>query len=93
MIITKEEAKDLLIAYRKTGKGRFFSALFVKSDKRYRHMLGRFGVTKGVKGTGRQWDEASQALQVWDVQKAAYRAISTERLIKLKVDGVEYDVI
>lgn len=93
MIITKEEAKDLLLAHRKKGRGRFFSALFVKQDKSYRYMLGRFGVTKSVKGTGGQWDEASQALQVWDVRKGAYRAISTDRLIKLRVNGVEYDVI
>lgn len=97
MTITKDEAKQLLLKFRKEGKGRFFSALFVKKDKSYRHMLGRFGVRKWkggeVKGTGQQWDEAHQAIQVWDAQKQEYRSISTERLIRMKLDGTVYEVM
>ena len=93
MYITKEEAKELLLQHRRVGKGRFFSAVFVKKDKTYRRMLGRFGVRKYLRGTGSQWDESHQALQLWDAHKRQYRSVSTDTLFKLRIDGVDYDVI
>lgn len=101
MIITKEEAKQKLLDYRASKKGHFFSAQFEKADKTYRFMTCRFSVRRwktatGVQeltGTGKQWDPSVQAIQVWDVQKRAHRSISTDRLVKLKIDGQEYTVI
>lgn len=100
MEITKAQAKSKLLEYRDSKKGHFFSAKFQKTDGTFRHMTCRFAVRRWKTATGtkelpgtRPWDPTSQAIPVWDAQLRAYRSISTDRLIALKIDGQEYTVV
>lgn len=65
--------------------------MFVKKDGSLREMVARLGVTKGVKGVGRSYDEIKKfnLLTVWDVQKKAFRRIQLGTIKKVKVRGVE----
>lgn len=69
--------------------GRIFSVQFVKKDGTVRDMICRKGVRKGVKGTGAGWGEGSMKplRTVFDMRKAAFRTIPTDRIVRLKVGG------
>jgi len=69
--------------------GRIFSVQFVKKDGTVRDMVCRKGVRKGVKGTGAGWGQgALKPLRtVYDMHKAAFRTVPTDRVVRVKVAG------
>jgi len=66
-----------------------FSCHFIKrTNGEYRKMVARFGVTKGVKGIGMNYDPAKKRLLgVWDMQKQGFRMIPYDNIILLKSKG------
>lgn len=91
--MSKKEIINCLEIIRKSG-GTFFSVLFVKKDGSLREMVARLGVTKGVKGVGRNYDEIKKfnLLTVYDVQKKAFRRIQLGTIKELKVRGTEIKI-
>jgi len=73
-------------------QGRIFSVTFEKKDGSLRQMVCRKGVRVGVKGTGAGWGAgALKPLRtVFDMKKAAFRTIPTDRVVSVKVRGVLY---
>jgi len=69
--------------------GRIFTVDFIKrTNGELRTMVCRRGVRKGITGRGMNYDPLSKALlTVWDVQKGAYRMISLDNLVSLKMGG------
>ena len=64
--------------------GRFFSAEFIKKDGTLRQIVARTGVRKYLTGRGRTWDpEEKGYVTVWDTQKAEYRMLNTNTLLKV----------
>ena len=66
--------------------GKFVTVTFVKKDGTVRKMNCRTGVTKHLKG-GESTLDAEQYVTVYDVAKAAYRAINRDTIID--ISGVE----
>jgi len=72
------------------GDGKFFSAEFTKADGTTRHLRGRLGVTKGLKGGQKRFSDADKnIITVWDVDKKAYRSFRVDRLHNVKAHGRE----
>lgn len=71
--------------------GKFFSAVFQKSDGTIRKMLCRTGVRKGVSGKGLKYNARERGnVIVWDVHKNGHRTIPLRRLIDIQVNKVKY---
>ena len=71
--------------------GKFFSAVFEKSDGTIRKMLCRTGVHKGLNGGGLKYNARERGnVIVWDVQKSGHRTIPLRRLIDIQVNKVKY---
>jgi hypothetical protein len=71
--------------------GTIFSVEFYKKDGSYRKMKARFGVAKDLKGKGLAYDPLDKGLiNVWDMDKQAYRMITVDRIEQLKVKGKTY---
>lgn len=60
----------------------FVTVTFMKADGTIRKMNCRVGVTKHLKG-GKSTLDASKYVTVWDVRKAAYRAINRDTIIDI----------
>lgn len=103
-IISKMEAKQILDNY--PADGTIFTVSFIKrGDGSLRKMNCRKGVQKGVTGVGMAYDPKKKNLvPVYDVQKAkelkadgetdkkAFRMISIEGIVSMKIKGVSYVV-
>ena len=89
--ITRRQAVNLIY---KTG-GKIFKAYFVKrTNGELRKMICRLGVKKYLKGGPRAYDPKEYKLiTVFDLAKKAYRNISIEGLVELKIGGVTYKII
>jgi hypothetical protein len=73
--------------------GRVFSVDFIKKDGTLRSMLCRTGVTKHLQGGEKKYDTDSlEYLTVFDMQKQGYRTINTKTIVKMKVDGIIYNL-
>lgn len=85
-LINQDRAEELIDSMK---NGHIFSVQFVKKDGSLRDMVCRKGVRKGVKGTGAGYGEgAIKPLRtVFDMKKAAFRMIPTDRIVRLKVKG------
>tara|TARA_R110001599_G_C12223584_1_gene657500 strand:+ start:167 stop:469 length:303 start_codon:yes stop_codon:yes gene_type:complete len=85
-LMARTEAEKLIDSMK---NGHIFSVQFVKKDGTVRDMVCRKGVRKGVKGTGAGYGEgAIKPLRtVFDMKKAAFRMIPTDRIVRLKVKG------
>ena len=91
IMITKKEAKHLLNKMRKDN--RMFSLEFIKKDGTKRVMLARFNVTKGLTGKGQRYNPADYDLiNVYDMNKSAYRSVPMNRLLWLRTKGKRYYV-
>ena len=79
------------------GTGRFFTVTFVKEDGSLRTIVGRCGVRKGVKGTGKP--APAGVIRGWEVVRDArgriaggqWRSFHTDRVVAIRVDGVTYE--
>ena len=91
IMITKKEAKHLLNKMR--NDNRMFSLEFIKKDGTKRVMLARFNVTKGLTGKGQRYNPADYDLiNVYDMNKSAYRSVPLNRLLWLRTKGKRYYV-
>ena len=61
----------------------FVTVTFLKADGTVRKMNCRMGVTKHLKG-GKSTLDASKYVTVYDMTKAAYRAINRDTIIDIK---------
>jgi len=83
--LIEEKAKD----------GKIFHVEFYKKDGTLRKMNARLGVKKGVKGVGVNYKNPfiQPYINVYDMQKNAWRKINLDTIVRLKIKGVEYEVI
>jgi len=95
-VVTHEDAKKIIEA----AEGTVFKAIFRKrtedehGNRPFRRMICRKGVKKGVNGTGMPYNPEDHGLiTVYDMQKKAFRMISTEGLVSMKVRGEQYRVV
>jgi len=68
------------------SNGKIFRASFVKKDGSVRHLIGRLGVTKGLKG-GKKTVSEDQYLTVYDLQKQGYRSVNKDSIIEVAFRG------
>ena len=91
IMITKKEAKHLLNKMR--NDNRMFSLEFIKKDGTKRVMLARFNVTKGLTGKGQRYNPADYDLiNVYDMNKNAYRSVPLNTLLWIRTKGKRYYV-
>jgi hypothetical protein len=88
----------LLQELKDQGKGKVFSAEFIKKDGSNRQMLCRFGVKSYLKGGEWANGQAGKPEDHWlavvfDMEKKGYRSIPLNRLHRLRVEGQEYRVV
>jgi len=83
-----ESAIDII----KRTKGKFFSVEFVKrTTGEVRKMNCRTGVTIGVTGIGKAFNDVDKGLvTVWDAQISQFRSIPLANIIKITSQGVEW---
>lgn len=71
--------------------GKIFSAVFIKGNGDDRHITCRLGVSKGVKGIGRNYDPAEHNLfPVYDMVAKGFRQIRLDTLKTLQIDKQNY---
>lgn len=71
-----------------------FSCRFIKrTTGEERLIVCRLGVTHKGSGGERAYNPVDKGLlPVWDMQKQAYRSISLDSIVSIKIAGVEYDM-
>lgn len=102
-IITQREAARLM----RTSGGRIFSVSFIKrSNGARRRMIGRMGVTQGVTGEGKKFNDRDHDLvTVFELVGAGqnaqgrhanggkqFRHVPIEGIESLRIAGTEYEV-
>jgi hypothetical protein len=90
MKITAIKAAEMLAG----TEGKIFSVKFIKrSTGELREMVARTGVKAHLKGGDAAYKFSDKALiSVYDLQKAAYRAIPLDGIVSLKSGGEVYEV-
>ena len=81
--------EKLLQELRSTGG--IFNVRFYKKDGTKRSINARFGVRKGVTGTGRKYDPASRNnIIVYSMIDNGFRTINLDSIYRIKFNGQEY---
>lgn len=82
--------KDLLYAIRSIASknGSFFSVTFTKLNGEERKIVGRFGVTKHLKGGLRT--ALPEDWVIYSIQDKGYRTIKQDNVKSLRIHGIEY---
>ena len=83
--------KVLLSIIDKTAKSNFIGFTFIKKDGSIRNLIGRFGVTKYLKG-GKATLDPNKFYIIFDLQKKEYRSIDKSRILSVRLNGVHYVV-
>ena len=91
--ITKEEAKIKI----EKSEGKFYTVKFIKKNGEIRILNGRQGVHNSkhapLKGVGLAYNPKDYGLvNVFDVQKKAYRMINLNTLQELTINNQTYEV-
>jgi hypothetical protein len=79
--------------FRKLVKsGRVFSVTFIKrGDGSTRYMKCRVGVRAYLKGGDMSYRPAEKGLvTVFDMEKCDYRSVPVEGIIRVRIDGIDY---
>ena len=86
-------ASELSSQLRGLTKGRIFRVTFNKrTTGEERTMVCRFGVKKGITGTGQKFEPEDRGLlTVFDVQKNGFRMIPLEGIKEFKIAGTVYN--
>lgn len=86
----KAKDRDLLYVIRSlaANTGAFFSVTFTKLNGEERKMVGRFGVTKHLKGG--MSNALPQDWVIYSVQDKGYRTVKTDNVKSVRIHGVEY---
>ena len=72
---------------------RIFSVKFIKADGTERDMVCRTGVKAHLKGGELQYDPFEKGLlSFFDMTKKAYRMITLDRVLSIKLTGETYEV-
>ena len=90
LTISIDNAKKMM----EKSNGKIFTVCFIKkTDGTYREMNARIGVTKGVTGQGKKFNDADYGLlTVYDMQKRAFRSVSLRNIVALRTKGNQYKV-
>ena len=83
--------KDVLHVIRSIAKetGSFFSVTFTKLNGEERKMVGRFGVTKHLKGGSS--NALPQDWVIYSVQDKGYRTVKQDNVKSVRIHGIEYN--
>jgi hypothetical protein len=73
--------------------GTFATVKFRKQDGSERSMNLRFGVRKGVKGTGNAPSYNTYGVRAYDVKIGAFRTVNLRTVSEVKARGVRYIVM
>jgi hypothetical protein len=89
-IIRRVHVEKLLDA----SNGRFLTVLFTKLDKTERTMNGRFGVSKGVKGTAKKptAHSGNPYKTLYEAPTDNFRHINLETISEIRMGGKVYKV-
>lgn len=68
--------------------GAFFSVTFTKLNGEERKIVGRFGVTKYLKGGMRT--ALPEDWVIYSVQDKGYRTVKTDNVKSVRINGLEY---
>jgi hypothetical protein len=92
--LTLDQAVALLKEHKFSGNGRFFGVTFIKrGNRKLRKMVCRFSVHKYVRGGHLAYKpEEKGLLSVFDVDTLGYKQVNLWKLLRLRIDGVEYTV-
>lgn len=89
MKITKSKALEMI----KTSNKKKFEVEFLKKDGTMRHMVAKYGVSRGVTGSGMKYKpEDFGYVTVWDDEVNAYREVNMNTVQRLIMDNKEYEV-
>ena len=88
----KISRKNLLEIIDRTAKSNFIGFTFIKKDGSERRLIGRFGVTKYLKG-GKATLDPNKFYIIFDLQKKEYRSIDKSRILSVRLNGINYEVI
>ena len=66
------------------SSGSFFSADYIKSNGDQTKIVGRFGVHKFAKGTGKSSDKV---WTVWDTTRKRYTSMKPSNIVSVKFNG------
>jgi len=78
----------------KSARNKIFGAEFVKKNGERRTGAFRLGVTKYLKGGQNKVVRPDNSyLTVFDMKKKEYRTLNLKTLLRLKIDGVEYEIV
>jgi hypothetical protein len=90
MKISKVAAVELI----NKSKGKIFTAEFRKKDNTIRTMNCRIGVTKGVTGSGMNYNPSIKGLKpVYDMQSHDWRMINLDTITRLTIEKKTYQVV
>lgn len=86
----KVRDRGLLYALRSVAakNGSFFSVTFTKLNGEERKIVGRFGVTKHLKGG--MSNALPQDWVIYSVQDKGYRTVKTDNVKSVRIHGIEY---
>lgn len=88
MTITRDAIQTLLTL----ARNEIFRISFIKKDGSIRHLVGRKGVTKGVKGVGNKVTaNHSNYITVFGM-KEGFRTVNLDTVFEVKIDGFVYTV-
>lgn len=73
--------------------GTFATVNFIKADGSERAMNLRFGVRKGVKGTGSNAGYNTYGVRAFDVKLGEFRTVNLKTVSRVKARGVTYIVM
>jgi hypothetical protein len=91
--ISKTAAKSMITKMQKKPGEVFYVTFLKRENNELRQMRCAFGIKENVKGTGQSFDTKKHHLvTVYDMDKAAYRMISLERLKELRIGATVYKV-
>ena len=85
---TKQTLVDIL----RNTEGKIFRVSFIKrTTGELRHLNGRLGVQKGVKGVGMKYNPTErELLPVYDIQKKEFRMINLSGIKEVEFQGRVY---
>lgn len=84
--------RTILYIIDNTAKSNFIGFTFIKKDGSIRNLIGRFGVTKYLKG-GKATLDPNKFYIIFDMQKKEYRSIDKSRILSVRLNGINYEVI
>ena len=84
--------RTILYIIDNTAKSNFIGFTFIKKDGSERNLIGRFGVTKYLKG-GKATLDPKKFYIIFDLQKKEYRSIDKSRILSVRLNGINYEVI